>query len=71
MDKNAMTMMEAQKKLDGVVINDPERVIEDFRNTKLYKPAPGPGDYNLIGRVPKVNSELATKYVEMKETIRQ
>ena len=59
-------MIEAEKKLTGVVVSDPERVIEDFYNTKLYKPAPGPGDYNLVGHIPKVNSELASKYVEMK-----
>ena len=60
-------MIEAEKKLEGIVVSDPVRVLEDFHNTKLYKPALGPGNYNLVGEVPKVNDELATKYLEMKE----
>lgn len=71
MDRNALTLIEAEKKLDGVVVNDPSKVIEDFKNTKLYRPAPTDTDYNLIGDVPKVNSELARRYVEMKETVRK
>mmetsp|Transcript_25176 Transcript_25176/g.33728 ORF Transcript_25176/g.33728 Transcript_25176/m.33728 type:complete len:89 (+) Transcript_25176:301-567(+) len=71
MDQSALTLIEADKKLEGVVVSDPSKVIEDFKNTKLYKPAPGPGNYNIVGSVPKVNDDLAKKYVGMKETIRR
>lgn len=64
-------MIEAEKKLDGVVVNDAFRVIEDFHNSKLYNPAHGSGDYNIVGNVPKVNSELAMKYIEMKDAIKR
>ena len=32
---------------------------------------PGDNDYNLTGQVPKVNSELAQKYVEIREAMRK
>lgn len=31
----------------------------------------GDNDYNLVGQVPKVNSELALKYVEIREAMRK
>lgn len=63
-------MIQAQRQLDGVAVCDAEKVIDDFKNNKLYHPMPGE-DYMLSGQVPKVNHELAEKYVEMREAIRR
>ena len=62
-------MIEAQKRLEGVAVCDAEKVIEDFKNNKLYHAMPGGDDYKLLGQVPKVNLELAEKYVRMREAI--
>ena len=59
MDQSAFGMIQAETKLDGVVISDAERVIEDFHNTKLYKDAADQDEYNFAGHVPKVNLDLA------------
>ena len=32
---------------------------------------PGDSDYNLLGQVPKVNSELAAKYIEIRDAMRR
>jgi len=54
-----------------VVVSDADRVIEDFHNTKLWRPAPGEDDYNLSGKVQKVNVELAQRYLEMKAVVKR
>ena len=64
-------MIEAQKQLDGIAVVEPEQVINDFKNNHLFRPMPGDNDYNLTGQVPKVNSELAQKYVEIREAMRK
>ena len=71
MDREAITMVEAQKQLEGVVVSDPEKVLTDFRNNRLFRPAPGEDDYDLLGKVPKVNAELAKRYIEMREIARR
>ena len=58
-DEQALTMIEAEKRLDGIVVNDPIKVISEFKNNQLFRPAPDENDYNIVGSVPKVNSELA------------
>lgn len=64
-------MIEAQKQLVGVAVCDAGKVIEDFKNNKLYYPMPGEDGYSLTGQVPKVNYELAEKYVAMREEIKR
>ena len=59
MDKQALTMIEAHKKLDGVAVIDPDKIINDFKNNHLYRPAPDANEYNLVGEVPRVNPDLA------------
>ena len=64
-------MIEAQKQLEGIAVVEPEQVINDFKNHHLFRPMPGDNDYNLLGQVPKVNSELAAKYIEIRDAMRR
>lgn len=71
MDQQALTMIEAQKQLDGIAVVEPEQVINDFKNNHLFRPMPGDNDYNILGQVPRVNQELAAKYVEIRDAMRR
>ena len=71
MDESALTMIEAQKRLEGVIVSDPDKVIHDFKNNKLFRRARDEDEYDLLGGVPLVKNELAQRYIEMKETIRR
>lgn len=64
-------MIEAQKHLDGVAVVEPEKVINDFRNNHLFRPMLGDNDYALLGQVPRVNQELASKYIEIRDAMRR
>ena len=63
-------MIEAQKGLEGVVVTDPEKIINDFKNNNLFRPMDG-SQYSLAGQVPRVAPELAERYVEIREAMRR
>ena len=67
MDEQALTLIEAQKQLEGVTVVDPDKVINDFKNNKLYQPALEADDYDFTNKVPTVSKELAERYVEMRQ----
>lgn len=71
MDEQALTLIEAQKQLEGVTVVDPDKVINDFKNNKLYQPALEADDYDFTNQVPTVSKELAQRYVEMRQQIRR
>ena len=59
-DRSAFNMIEANKKLDGIAVIDPDKIINDFKSNNLYRPEPAnSNDYNILGEVPRVGPDLA------------
>ena len=56
--------------MEGVAVLDKEEVIHNFR-CKTQKQHDEGDEYNIVGRVPLVNPELAQKYVHLRRNLKE
>ena len=62
--------MQAQRDLEGIAVLDKEEVIQNFKE-KTQKPDKEENEYNIMGKVPLVNAELAQKYVILRRNLKE